>query len=118
MPQTKALAEIYAQIDHLQQRAQILRINRRSSLIDSIVKLMRHHEIELEDLLKAYASREVDTKAFKGSATHDGSNTVAPKYLHPDTLATWGGRGRPPRWVVMAEMAGESRENFRNPSVK
>jgi DNA-binding protein H-NS len=31
--------------------------------------------------------------------TKRAAKTVAPKYRHPETGATWTGRGRPPAWV-------------------
>ena len=36
-----------------------------------------------------------------------------PKFRDPVTGNTWAGVGRAPKWIVEAEAAGKSREDFR-----
>lgn len=37
---------------------------------------------------------------------------VAPKYRHPESGATWTGRGIPPKWLAAELAQGRSREEF------
>jgi DNA-binding protein H-NS len=50
--------------------------------------------------------------ASKAKKTSQPRGPVAIKYRHPETQATWTGRGKPPRWVSDAEAAGTHRTQF------
>ncbi|MCI4677066.1 H-NS histone family protein [Rhodoblastus acidophilus] len=38
---------------------------------------------------------------------------VVPQYRNPETFETWSGRGKRPRWVVLAMASGHDIEDFR-----
>lgn len=58
-------------------------------------------------LVKEYGLTQ--SQVFQGiSQKKRGSTTkVAPKYRHPQTGATWTGRGKAPKWIE-----GQNRDNF------
>ena len=55
---------------------------------------------------KAAKSVKADAKPVKTRAK------VAPKYRNPDDGMTWTGRGRKPKWVEAAVLAGKSLEDL------
>jgi hypothetical protein len=76
-------------------------------LVDQIRKLMLEHGLTTEDIeAKAKAKRE--GKAASGAAVSAKSSKVSgslgskvpPKYQHPETGATWTGRGSAPAWIA------------------
>lgn len=50
------------------------------------------------------------TKSRKPRSKSGGK--VAPKYRHPESGATWTGRGIPPKWLAAELAQGRSREEF------
>ena len=52
------------------------------------------------------------TKTAKPSKASGVKKSVAPKYRHPASGATWTGRGKAPLWVVEAEKNGQMRQQF------
>lgn len=109
MPHRITLEALYARIERLRQRATTLLQNQRTLTIINIVKLMHSHEIPLDELLMAY---EFGRPRVDGRQEADGRAAVAPKYRHPQTSATWSGRGRAPKWLTDAEAAGMDRTHF------
>jgi DNA-binding protein H-NS len=74
---------------------------------------MKEFDIKPEVIVAAFGKTAARgaTRAVKKSAP----STRAPvpvKYKHPETGATWTGRGKPPRWIVDAEASGKSRNDF------
>lgn len=47
-----------------------------------------------------------------GGRTKKSGSKGQPKYRDPATGSTWAGRGRKPAWLVEAEAAGRSVEDF------
>lgn len=114
---TESLKTIETQISRLQARAQALRQKQRQPAIAAIVQQMKTHDISTDEIAQALekSSGKRRTPAAKQPASTGRAkkSTVAPKYRHPETGATWSGRGRSPRWLVEAEQSGADRESFR-----
>ncbi|MFV0283636.1 MAG: H-NS family nucleoid-associated regulatory protein [Castellaniella sp.] len=97
----------------LQKRIQTLQTKQRKPKIAAIVRSMREYDITLEEVSAAFNRKAPGRKPAaprKTSAT--AKRVVAPKYRHPETQATWTGRGKAPRWISEAEAAGTPRETF------
>lgn len=110
----KSAKQIDAAIQKLLRQKELLLSRQRMPIIREVLAKMGKHGITVEDL-QAVVKRGRPGRAKVGRAVKSPSvirNPVVPKYLHPDTGATWSGRGRPPRWVAEAEAAGTSREKF------
>ena len=56
----------------------------------------------------AAGSSKADRPSGKGRPTQ----SPAVKYRNPETGETWSGRGRAPKWLVLAEQQGRGREEF------
>jgi DNA-binding protein H-NS len=85
-------------------------LQKRQAAVDQIRKLMLEHGLTTEDIeAKAKAKRE--GKAASGAAVSAKSSKVSgslgskvpPKYQHPETGATWTGRGSAPAWIADAK---------------
>lgn len=117
---TQSLRSIEAQIRKLQARAQSLREKDRKPAIANIVRLMKAHEIAIEEIAEAFEKKRGAGRsaARDGAASAGGTRagkkrgTVPVKFRNPETGATWTGRGRTPRWIVDAESAGTDRSAF------
>jgi len=65
------------------------------------------------DYAEAYSRKTVKAPASKTNQVAAKSKRPVPaKYRHPQTGATWTGRGKAPRWVTAAEAEGQSRNEF------
>lgn len=104
-------SKIQKEITRLQKQAEALQKKQRSPVITSIIRSMREYSITPEEITAAYNKRK-PAGASAGRAASAVKRTVPPKYKHPETGATWTGRGKAPRWVTEAEAAGKSREQF------
>jgi DNA-binding protein H-NS len=117
---SNSLKSIEAQIRKLQARAQSLREKDRKPAIANIVRLMKAHEITVEEISSALSQkrgpgrpRASESGSSAGAAAGGRKRGVVPvKFRNPDTGATWTGRGRTPRWIVEAESAGTDRSAF------
>jgi len=98
----------------IQKRIQSLQAKQRQPKIAAIVRSMREYDISPEEIAAAF-SRKPASRARVVSPRKAATATkrvVAPKYRHPETQATWTGRGKAPRWITDAEAAGTPRESF------
>jgi DNA-binding protein H-NS len=111
-------AKIQKEIERLNKQAQLLQSKQRKPVIASILRSMKEYGITPEEISAALGNsgtkiRQPSTnkapKVPKASAT---KKPVAPKYRHPDTAATWTGRGKAPLWIVEAEKNGQPRQQF------
>jgi len=93
--------EILGQIESLKQQAEEARKHELSSAIADIKRIMAQFGISPADL------------GFGGRKAKGKGGTVAAKYRDPASGKTWSGRGRRPAWVVEAEAAGKSLDNFK-----
>ncbi len=80
---------------------------KRGKVIKAIVKQMSANDIALAELRAAMGGKAATAKKTTGKKREK----VAVKY-DDGKGNTWTGRGRPPRWLVAAETAGEKREQF------
>jgi len=107
-------AKIEKEISKLKKKAEALQMRRRKPVLASIVKNMRDYAITPEEIAAAFG--KAPAKARVGSAKGAKKAAVAPKYRHPQTGATWTGRGKPPRWLTDAESSGTPRSTFLIPT--
>jgi DNA-binding protein H-NS len=109
-------AKIEKEINRLRKQAETLQVKNRKPVIQSIVKSMKEYGISINELSavvnKSSLSKERAAGTVKVKKTTQPRGPVAIKYRHPETQATWTGRGKPPRWVSDAEAAGTSRAQF------
>lgn len=106
-------AAIEKQIAKLKKQAELLVSKSKMPKIQAIVKTMREFGITPDEIAQAYGKTGRKSTASRGTTLRNTPKTqVPPKYRHPDSGATWTGRGRAPRWVVDAESSGQSRDQF------
>ncbi|SAI46959.1 DNA-binding protein (histone) [Bordetella ansorpii] len=112
------LKTIEAQIRKLEREKEKLRLRRRKPVIASIVKSMQEYGVtpqELQEALARTANKRGSRAQLRKSGATPGTKpraAVAAKYRHPDSGASWSGRGKAPRWLVEAETQGQRREEF------
>ncbi|HUH60765.1 MAG TPA: H-NS histone family protein [Candidimonas sp.] len=104
--------KIQKEILKLQKQAKALQVKQRGPVVASIVKSMRDYDITPEEIAAAYTKKATRAPKQPGTSTTTVKRSVPPKYRHPDTGATWTGRGKPPRWITAAEAEGRKRTDF------
>lgn len=105
--------KIEKEILKLQKQAQALQTKQRGPVITSIIRSMREYDITPEEIADAFNKKNTKTSTRKPAATASGTKRPVPaKYRHPQTGATWTGRGKAPRWVTAAEADGQNRNDF------
>jgi DNA-binding protein H-NS len=106
-------SKLEKEINRLQKRAAALQALQRRPVLTRIVKDMQIHGITIEALQTALhrGSRNRDNVPATGIQARV-RRAIAPKYRDPHSGETWAGRGRTPRWIIAAELAGGSREQF------
>jgi DNA-binding protein H-NS len=83
--------------------------------VAKVMALMKQLGISVTDLKGAEP-----VKPAKGGGKPSAKKTpragnrskVAAKYRHPDSGATWSGRGLPPKWLTDEIVAGKSKDQF------
>jgi DNA-binding protein H-NS len=111
-------AKIQKEIERLNKQAQLLQSKQRKPVISSILRSMKEYGITPEEISAAFGKSGTKTrqaapiKAPKATKASGTKKPVAPKYRHPDTSATWTGRGKAPLWIVEAEKNGQTRQQF------
>jgi len=104
-------AKIAKEISKLKKKAEALQMRRRKPVLTDIVRSMREYDITPEDIAAAFgkptAKLRIGIKRVIAA-----KKVVEPKFRHPQTGATWTGRGKPPRWLTDAEAAGTPRQTF------
>ncbi|UTM01302.1 H-NS histone family protein [Alcaligenes sp. NLF5-7] len=95
-----SITEIQNEIARLQRDADKLKQKTRSKVISDMLRLMKEHDLTLEDIAQAFHKNPLKTKAVSKI-----------RYQHPDGH-TWTGRGRTPTWIKQIESEGRSREDF------
>lgn len=58
----------------------------KSDAIDQARALVSQYQLVVADIFPDHGKKAVQTKG-------------EPRYRHPETGATWTGRGKPPRWI-------------------
>jgi len=110
---TTQKSRIEKEITKLQKQMQSLQAKQRRPVISTILRSMREYDITPEEIAAAFNRKPSGSRrAAAPSKASSAKRVIAPKYRHPDTQATWTGRGKPPRWISDAEAAGTPRANF------
>ena len=104
-------SRIEKEISKLQKRMHSLQSKQRRPVMMSIVRSMREYDITPEEIVAAFSQRST-RRAPAAKTASAPKRVIAPKYRHPETGATWTGRGKAPRWVSDAEAAGTPRTSF------
>lgn len=77
----------------------------RTEAIAQIRTLMTQNGLTAADLVAPAGGRA-------NGASTDSRAKVAPKYRHPETGATWTGRGLKPRWLAEQLASGKQMSDF------
>ncbi|QIM49928.1 H-NS histone family protein [Pusillimonas sp. DMV24BSW_D] len=104
--------KIEKEIQKLKKQAEALKAKQRTPVIKDIVRKMREYDITPDDITKAFSKIKETGKRAPHVSNGKSRGVVPPKYRHPETGATWTGRGKAPRWISNAESQGHSRETF------
>jgi len=106
-------AKIEKEIIKLKKKAESLQNRRRKPVIAAIVRDMREYAITPEEIVAAFGKTPAMRRAASSRKNvRAAKKIVEPKYRHPETGATWTGRGKPPRWLSTAEESGTPRASF------
>ena len=110
-------AKINKEIERLQKQAQLLQSKSRKPVLNSIIRSMKEYGITPEEVSAAFgkapaSSKSASPKAPKAGKAAATKKPVAAKYRHPDSGATWTGRGKAPLWIVESEKNGQARQQF------
>ncbi|OIQ84764.1 H-NS histone family protein [mine drainage metagenome] len=93
--------ELSAKIAALMQQAEAQRKAEIAGVVQQIRAQMLEYNLTVDDLGMGSGRKS----AAKGS-------TVAPKYRHPVSGATWSGRGKMPKWLATEVAAGKDKGVF------
>ncbi len=109
--------KIEKEILKLQKQAQALQTKQRVPVIGTIIRSMHEYDITLEEIAEAFNKKSTRSSPRKpatatATASAKAKRPVAAKYRHPQTGATWTGRGKAPRWISTAEAEGQNRSEF------
>ena len=83
--------------------------------IAKVMALMKKLGISVEDLKGAEPVKPAKAgrnPSAKKTPRAGNRSKVAAKYRHPDSGATWSGRGLPPKWLADEIAAGKSKDQF------
>jgi DNA-binding protein H-NS len=108
-------AKIQKEIERLHKQAQVLQSKQRKPVISSILRSMKEYGITPDEIAAAFGKPGAKIRkpsAEKTVKAPGAKKPVAAKYRHPDTAATWTGRGKAPLWIVEAEKKGQTRQQF------
>lgn len=105
--------KIKRQIAKLRKQLEVEMAKGRQQIIKKLVARMREFDISVEEVAAGFGKkRAVVADGAKRSRSVKKARKVAPRYRHPETGATWTGRGRAPRWIVDHEANGGTRGDF------
>lgn len=103
-------SKIEKKIERLKRKSERLRDRRRTPAIASIVRMMREHGLTPDDIADAVRSGPGEPSRI--APVRSTKRASARLYRHPQTGDVWGGRGRPPKWLILAERSGATRDSF------
>lgn len=89
------VAELEQQLDEARKAAAAQRAEERNGIIAQLNELIAGNGIAADELSFPRASKgnkSISSKSKKGTPGK-------PKYRHPDSGATWTGKGKPPTWI-------------------
>ena len=103
---------LMSQISKLQAQAEQARKKEMQEVIQSIQKQMKAYNIDPKDLeIKIPTSRGRKPSSAQQNTKQNSKQTEA-KFRHPETGATWSGRGRMPKWISEAVKQGRAKQEF------
>ena len=105
-----SLAEIQAQIDALQEQANLIKNREKEGIISGLREKIKTYGLTAADLGLYVPETTVVRRAPRGSKI---VSKPEPKYRDENGNEWSGGRGRRPQWVIAAMEAGEDLENYR-----
>jgi len=108
-------AKIQKEIERLHKQAQLLQSKQRKPVISGILRSMKEYGITPDEIAAAFGKsgpKLRKTSPEKAVKTTTAKKPVPAKYRHPETNATWTGRGKAPLWIVEAEKNGQARQQF------
>ncbi|WP_082550949.1 H-NS family nucleoid-associated regulatory protein [Pseudorhodoferax sp. Leaf265] len=82
--------ELLRQREALEQQIAEMRQSERATAIAQVRAIVEDFGLTMAD-------------AFGKARRADAGKTVPPKYRHPETGATWTGRGRAPDWIASGD---------------
>lgn len=105
-----SLAEIQAQIDALQEKANAIKNREKEGIIQELREKVKTYDLTAADLGLYVPEMTVVRRAPKGTKV-----VAKPEAKYRDAHGNeWsGGRGRRPQWVIAAMAAGEDLEKYR-----
>lgn len=125
MARQASYTDLMGQIAKLQSEAQELRKKEVSEVIQSIQEQMKTYNLSPEDLeIKIKTSRgrktasnnlaqqQSQAQGSTQSRGRAGKVNMDAKFRHPETGATWSGRGRMPKWIKEAVEQGQNKQTF------
>ncbi len=101
--------ELAAEQAAVEQQIRGLQQAEKASVLENIRSLMAQYGLTAADL--APPARKT---RGPGKAAEEGrvSKPVAAKYRHPESGATWSGRGLQPKWLAAEVLKGARKEDF------
>jgi DNA-binding protein H-NS len=105
-----SLKTIERRIEALKLQAEKLKTRNKKPAIREITRLMRKHDISVDDLRGTSGGRSA--RGARGGKSPLKGRRVKAMYRNPKTGESWSGRGRAARWIVAAEKAGHKRTEF------
>ncbi len=103
---------ITKEITKLQKQMLNLQAKQRKPVITSIIRSMREYDITPEEIAAALNRKPAGRRPAAPKSAPTTHRVIPPKYRHPETKATWTGRGKAPRWITDAEADGTPRTEF------
>ncbi len=107
----KQIAKLQAQVAKIESAQGVAK----KKSIAKVMALMKKLGISVTDLKGAGPIKPAKGggKPSAKKAPRPGNRSkVAAKYRHPDSGATWSGRGLPPKWLADEISSGKSKDQF------
>ncbi len=116
MPRQSNLKSVRQQIAKLEALAKKLvdgEEEKKRKAVAEVNALMRKLGVTVQDLSATPVRAARKAAATSTREKKKPSKPVPVKFRNSETGDTWSGRGRTPRWLVAAEAAGRSRDEFK-----
>jgi DNA-binding protein H-NS len=116
MPRQSNLKSVRQQIAKLEALAKKLvdgEEDKKRKAVAEVNALMRKLGVTLQDLSATPVRAARKAAATSAREKKKPSKPVPVKFRNSESGDTWSGRGRTPRWLVAAEAAGRSRDEFK-----
>ena len=114
--------DLMGQIAKLQSQAEALRQKEVDTVIQSIREQMKTYNLSPDDLEskirlaprrgRKSQSQQTEPQAKSANQARTKKVNMDAKFRHPETGATWSGRGRMPKWISEAVKQGQTKQTF------